>query len=616
MCGVIGYIGSGATPEFFYNGLKRLEYRGYDSAGIAMMNPEGIFIQRAEGKLSNLQKKLGDLPSSTKIGIGHTRWATHGKPTEQNAHPHRSENIVLLHNGIIENYKPLKEFLVSKGYHFQSETDTEVAAHLLNYEFKKNVNIKSPLERMKKSISSLVSQIRGAFAFGILCTDVPDTLFVVKFGSPIVLGLGENENYMASGITALVDHTRSIIIMEDKEIAYLTADDISIVDFSGNPVHREPILISWSTGMLDKNGYDHYMLKEIHEQPQAVAQTINGRYDRETGKINLKSYGINKINLKEINRVQIIACGTSYYAGCLSRYFIEKFTGIPVEVELASESRYRSPTVNENTISIAVSQSGETIDTLQAIKFAKQNHAKTLAIVNVPGSSIAHACDDESLIYAGPEVGVASTKAFSAQLSSLIIFALALAQEQGKLKPEKISEYIDELVKVPSFLEKALMLSNGIKEISKKYHILTSLLFIGRGHQWPVALEGALKLKELSYIHAEGYAAGELKHGPIALIDENMCVVCLAPKDQYYEKTVSNIEEIRARGGKILAVGTEGDKELQSISDDFIGVPECSEIILPFLTAVPMHLLAYWVAVRKGTDVDQPRNLAKSVTVE
>ncbi len=616
MCGVIGYVGAGATPEFFYNGLKRLEYRGYDSAGIAMMNSEGVFIQRAEGKLSNLQKKLEELPRSTKIGIGHTRWATHGKPTEQNAHPHRSENIILLHNGIIENYKPLKEFLVNKGYHFQSDTDTEVAAHLLNYEFKKNINIKNLFERMKKSISSLVSQIRGAFAFGILCTDVPDTLFVVKFGSPIVLGLGENENYMASGITALVDHTRSVIIMEDKEIAYLTAENISIVDFSGNQVKRDPILISWSTGMLDKNGYDHYMLKEIYEQPQAVAQTINGRYDRDTEKINLKSYGTNKINLKEINRIQIIACGTSYYAGCLSRYFIEKFTGIPVEVELASESRYRAPTVNGNTLSIAVSQSGETIDTLQAIKFAKQNNAKTLAIVNVPGSSIAHVCDDESLIYAGPEFGVASTKAFSAQLSSLIILALALAQEQEKLKSEKIAEYVDELVKVPSFLEKVLMLSSVIKEISKKYYDLTSLLFIGRGHQWPVALEGALKLKELSYIHAEGYAAGELKHGPIALIDENMSVVCLAPRDQYYEKTISNIEEIRARGGKILSVGTEGDKELQSISDDFIGVPECSEIILPFLTAVPMHLLAYWVAVRKGTDVDQPRNLAKSVTVE
>lgn len=616
MCGVIGYVGTGTTPDFFYNGLKRLEYRGYDSAGIAMMNSEGVFIQRAEGKLSNLQKKLGYLPNSTKIGIGHTRWATHGKPTQENAHPHCSENIVLLHNGIIENYKQLKEYLLSKGYFFKSETDTEVAAHLLNYEFKKNMEIKNPFERMKKSIFSLVSQIRGAFAFGILCTDVPDTLFVVKFGSPIVLGIGKHENYIASGITALVEHTSSIIIMEDKEIAFLTENNISIVDFFGNKINRSPTLISWSSSMLDKNGYDHFMLKEIYEQPQAVAQTINGRYDRETGRINLKTYGISKINLNEINRVQIIACGTSYFAGCLARYFIEKFTGLPVEVELASESRYRVSTVNKNVLSIAVSQSGETIDTLQAIKFAKQNHAKTLAIVNMPGSSIAHVCDQESLIYAGPEIGVASTKAFSAQLSSLMILGLAIAQEQEKLTSKEISDYIDELIKVPSFLEKTLSLSNYIKEISKKYYTLANLLFIGRGTQWPVALEGALKLKELSYIHAEGYAAGELKHGPIALIDDNMSVVCLAPRDQYYEKTISNIEEIRARGGKIFSIGTDGDKELQSISDDFVGVPECSEIVLPFLTVVPMHLLAYWVAVRKGTDVDQPRNLAKSVTVE
>ncbi|KAB8030894.1 glutamine--fructose-6-phosphate transaminase (isomerizing) [Fluviispira multicolorata] len=616
MCGVIGYIGTNATPEFFYNGLKRLEYRGYDSAGIAMMNSDGVFIQRAEGKLNNLQKKLSKLPENTKIGIGHTRWATHGKPTENNAHPHRSENIILLHNGIIENYKPLKTFLIKKGYEFQSETDTEVAAHLLNYEYKQLSQEKNNFERMKKAIFSLVSQIHGAFAFGIMCTDVSDTLYVVKYGSPVVLGLGKNENYMASGITALVEHTRSIIIMEDKEIAFLKSDKIILTDFSGNEIERKPIQISWSTAMLDKNGYDHYMLKEIHEQPQAVAQTINGRLDLELGKINIDNYGISNINLKEIDRIQIIACGTSFYAGSLARYFIEKFTKIPVEVELASESRYRTSTVNSRTLSIAVSQSGETIDTLQAIKFSKENGAQTLAIVNVPGSTIAHNCHDESLIYAGPEVGVASTKAFSAQVSSLIILGLALAQEQKKLSSEKITECIDELVKVPSLLEKTLTLSSYIEKISKKFYKASSILFIGRGQQWFVAMEGALKLKELSYIHAEGYAAGELKHGPIALIDENLWVVCLAPKDSYYEKTISNIEEIRARGGKILSVGTEGDEDLKSISDEFIGVVECSEIILPFLTAVPMHLLSYWIAVKKGTDVDQPRNLAKSVTVE
>ncbi|RDB35238.1 MAG: glutamine--fructose-6-phosphate transaminase (isomerizing) [Spirobacillus cienkowskii] len=616
MCGVIGYIGSGATPEFFYNALKRLEYRGYDSAGIAMMDSTGVFIQRAEGKLLNLQKKLDKFPSSTKIGIGHTRWATHGKPSEANAHPHRSENIILLHNGIIENYKTIKNFLIEKGYNFLSETDTEVAAHLLNYEYKKQNDKLKPIEKMKKAIYAVVSQIKGAFAFGILCTEIPDTLFVVKYGSPIVLGVGDNENYMASGITALVDHTRSVIILEDKEIAFLTAEDISIVDFTGNPINRDPILVSWSSSMLEKNGYDHFMLKEIHEQPQAVAQTIKGRYDKLSGKINLSGYGIKNLKLTEIDRIQIIACGTSYYAGCLSRYFIEKFSGIPVEVELASEFRYKAPTMNSKTLCVAISQSGETIDTLQAMKFAKENHAKTIAIVNVPGSSIAHVCDEESLIFAGPEVGVASTKAFSAQLSSLMILALALAQENKKLSSEKITEYIDELVKVPIFIEKVLEKSNLIKDISDKYASLSSLLYIGRGYHWPVALEGALKLKEISYIHAEGYAAGELKHGPIALIDENMHVVCIAPKDLYYEKTLSNIEEIRARGGKILAIGTEGDNDLQSISNDFIGIPECSDLILPFLTTVPMHLLAYWIAVKKGTDVDQPRNLAKSVTVE
>lgn len=616
MCGVIGYIGVGATPEFFYNGLKRLEYRGYDSAGIAMLHAKNIHIERAEGKLTNLQQKLHKLPQSAAMGIGHTRWATHGKPSEQNAHPHRSENIVLLHNGIIENYKELKEFLLHKGYVFKSETDTEVAAHLLNYEFKSIKENFSPFEKMQKALFSLVKQIRGAFAFGIICTDDPDTLYVVKYGSPIVLGIGENENYMASGITALVDHTREIIILEDNEIALLKKDSIKIIDFSGNEVKREPVMVNWSANMLDKNGYDHFMLKEIHEQPQAVAQTLNGRFERDSGKINLKSYGFNNINLKDINRLQVIACGTSYYTGCLAKYFIEEFTRLPVEVDLASEYRYRTSTANSKTLCVAVSQSGETIDTLQAIKFAKENKAKTLAIVNAPGSSIAHVCDDESLIYAGPEIGVASTKAFSAQLASLIVLGLAIAQEHKTMEQDNISHIIEELLKVPSLIEKTLALSQPIKELTLKYYQMDNLLFIGRGTQWPVALEGALKLKELSYIHAEGYAAGELKHGPIALIDENMTVVCIAPKDKYYEKTISNIEEIKARGGKILSVGTEGDTTLQALSDDFIPLPKCSSVILPFLSAVPMHLFSYWIAVRKGNDVDQPRNLAKSVTVE
>lgn len=616
MCGVIGYVGSSASPEFFYNGLKRLEYRGYDSAGIAMLNNDIISIERAEGKLINLQKKLVNLPPKCTVGIGHTRWATHGKPSEKNAHPHRSQNIVLLHNGIIENYNEIKKQLVNYGYKFESETDTEVAAHLLHYEFQKNEAERNNLERMKKSILALVSQIKGTFAFGILCLDIPDVLFAVKYGSPVVLGLGKNENYMASGITALVEHTKSIIIMEDNEIAILKANSTEFIDFNGNKLTKNSVQVNWSQEMLEKNGFEHFMLKEIHEQPQSIAQTINGRIDRELCKINLESYGIKKINLKLVDRIQIIACGTSYYAGNLSRYFIEKFTGLPVELELASEYRYKSSTANTKTLSIAVSQSGETIDTLQAIKFARENNAQTLALVNVPGSTIAHYCHDESLIHAGPEVGVASTKAFSAQIVSLMMLGLGIAQENNKINQEKIAEYIDDIIKIPNYIEGVLKLSSSISKISEKFLNASSVLFIGRGAQWPVALEGALKLKELSYIHAEGFAAGELKHGPIALVDENMWVICLAPQDSYYEKTISNIEEIKARGGKIFAIGTESDSELKHRADEFIEIPRCSEIIMPFLTTVPLHLFAYWTALKKGCDVDQPRNLAKSVTVE
>jgi glutamine---fructose-6-phosphate transaminase (isomerizing) len=617
MCGVIGYVGAGANPQFFFQALKRLEYRGYDSAGIAMLDGKGsAAIQRAEGKLAFLESKLSLLPSTTTVGIGHTRWATHGKPTENNAHPHKSGNIVLLHNGIIENFRPLKEKLVKLGYEFLSETDTEVAAHLLNHEYKSLSHIKNPEERLTKAIYTLVKQLKGAFAFAILCTEISDTLFAVRLGSPMVVGQGEKEAYVASGVTALVEHTKRIMFMEDYEIAIIKADSIQLLSFDGLPLERAFSKVEWSVSMMEKGGYRHFMLKEIHEQPQAIAQTLQGRIERESGKINVTDYGIKDFSLAEIDRLQILACGTSFYSGILAKYFIESFSKVPVEVDLASEYRYRTSTVSKNTLAVAVSQSGETMDTLQSIKHAKAAGAKCLGIVNVPGSSIAQVCHAESLIHAGPEIGVASTKAFSAQVTSLILLGLALAQEKKTMNNAQVSEVLEELVKIPAFIEKTLALSEKIEKLVNKYHSATSILFIGRGPQWAVSLEGALKLKELSYIHAESYAAGELKHGPIALIDEQMVVVCLAPRDKYYEKTISNIEEIRARGGKILSVGTEGDSELQSISDDFIGVPECSEIVSPFVTTVPMHLFAYWLAVRKGTDVDQPRNLAKSVTVE
>lgn len=615
MCGVIGYVGHGASPLFFLNALRRLEYRGYDSAGIAMMTSEGVAIERAEGKLSQLERKLDKLPASAKVGIGHTRWATHGKPTENNAHPHRSGPIVLLHNGIIENYRQLKEQLTHKGYKFLSETDTEVAAHLLHDEYIKQ-KTGSAEDRMRVALRAVVKRLKGAFAFGILCLDTPEVLYAAKLGSPLVVGRSADESYLASGITALVEHTRQFLVIEDQEILVLKSTGIEIEDFNGAAVNRPFTRVEWSVSMMEKGGYRHFMLKEIHEHPLAVAQTLNGRILRDTGRIHLADLGVANLPLKNIQRVQIIACGTSYYAALLSKYFIEAQTRVPVEVDLASEYRYRKSTVNEHTLSIAVSQSGETADTLQAIKSARSNGAQTLAIVNVPGSTIAHACHAESLTKAGPEIGVASTKAFAAQVTALYLMGLALAQEKQALSDQDLRFQIDELVKIPSLVEKSLGLSESIEKLAHKYLQNSSLLFIGRGPQWPIALEGALKLKELSYIHAEAYAAGELKHGPIALIDENMSVVCLAPRDAYYEKTISNIEEIKARGGRILALGQEDDSELQAIADDFIGIPECSETILPFITAVPLHLLAYWIAVRKGTDVDQPRNLAKSVTVE
>ncbi|MEY2988711.1 MAG: L-glutamine:D-fructose-6-phosphate aminotransferase [Pseudomonadota bacterium] len=615
MCGVIGYVGAGAAPSFFLNALRRLEYRGYDSSGIAMLAHGEITIQRAEGKLSQLEPKLALLPDRAQVGIGHTRWATHGKPTENNAHPHRSGPFVLLHNGIIENYRALKDSLIEKGYRFSSETDTEVAAHLLFDEYKK-ITDGTAESRVQRALRSTVSQLKGAFAFGILCSDTPTKLYAAKLGSPLVVGQAEGECYMASGITALVEHTREFMVLEDSEIAVLSAEGPLLETFDGTPVTRPFKKVEWSISMMEKGGYRHFMLKEIHEHPIAIAQTLNGRIERDSGRINLEDLGVAALPLSRIGRIQIVACGTSYYAALLSKYFIERVSRLPVEVDLASEYRYRASTANRDCLVVAVSQSGETADTLQAIKSAKEVGAYTLAIVNVPGSTIAHVCHAESLTKAGPEIGVASTKAFAAQLTALYLLGLALAQERESLEPSAIRQYSDELVKIPSLVEKALGLSDSIEKLAQHFQQTTSLLYVGRGPQWPVALEGALKLKELSYIHAEAYAAGELKHGPIALIDENMTVVCIAPRDAYFDKTLSNIEEIRARGGRIVSIGFEGDRQLMDVSEDFIGVPECSETILPFLTTVPLHLLAYWIAVRKGTDVDQPRNLAKSVTVE
>lgn len=616
MCGVIGYVGKGATPQFFYNGLRRLEYRGYDSAGIAMVAGSEIRVIKAEGKLSALEGRLSELPERSSAGIGHTRWATHGRPSTANAHPHQSGPITLLHNGIIENYASLRTRLMGEGYQFLSETDTEVVVHLLHRYYQQTGAEGAPEERMKQALVRTLRDLKGAYAFAILCQDTPGILYAAKYGSPLALGRGYGENYLASGIAALVEHTGEVLMLEDGDIAILSGESIAISDKYGSPVSREFFRVNWSADMLDKRGYSHYMLKEIHEHPVAIRETLAGRLSATERPVDLAQCGFDKLDLGSIERIQLVACGTSYYAAQVGRYVIEQLTGVPVETDLASEYRYRASTVREGTLTVAISQSGETIDTLFAVRHAIERGARGLAIVNAQGSSIGFACHAECRLMAGPEVGVASTKAFSAQISALLLLGLAVAQEKGTLAGPALASSAAELLLAPTYAEQVLQVSERVEAIADKIFEVPALSFIGRGPQWPVACEGALKVKELAYLFAEAYAGGEMKHGPIALIDDKLWTVVLAPRDQYFEKTISNIAEIRARSGKILAVGIEGDSELQALADEFIGIPHVPPLIQPFITAIPMHLLGYWIAERRGHDIDQPRNLAKSVTVE
>lgn len=615
MCGVIGYIGKGTDSTFFYNGLKTLEYRGYDSAGIAMSSKEGMQVVRAEGKLTALKARLSELPQSTHAGIGHTRWATHGAPSEANAHPHTSGPIVLLHNGIIENFQPLKNKLEREGFTFLSDTDTEVAAHLIHFEYNQRAHLKDSHQRMKESLCEALRQIHGAYAFALLCSESPNYLYAAKQGSPMVIGRGDGENYLASGIPALVSHTKEIARLEDGDIAILSQEAIELFDRNLQTVSRPFFTVEMTPEMLEKDGFDHFMQKEIWQHPLAVRSVMEGRIN-DSGTITAESLGISALNLDNIDRIQCIACGTSYYACMAGKYFIEEYCGIPVDVELASEFRYKAPVLSKNTLALAISQSGETIDTLFALTFAKEQGAQALGLVNAQGSSIEYECDACILLRAGVEVGVASTKAFSAQITALSMFGIALAQHR---KPEEQAQHrqvVQWLQRVPGMMDSILETNTTIEEMAKSFLTSAGFLFIGRGAQWSIALEGALKLKELAYVFAEAYAGGELKHGPLALIDENSWIVALAPRDKHFEKMISNIAEVKARGGKILGIGTEGDSELEEMVDLFIGVPACSSDVLPLLTAVPLHLLAYWVARHKGHDIDQPRNLAKSVTVE
>ncbi len=611
MCGIVGMIAGRDCAEVLLEGLKRLEYRGYDSAGISTIKDGQVTTLRAAGKLRELEKAVRNAPPAGHIGVGHTRWATHGRPTEVNAHPHTYLQTTVVHNGIIENYAKLKKELAADGHVFQSETDSEIVAHLVQRESAKGGSLTDTVRRA-------TANLEGSFALAVLHTAHPDVLVGVKHMSPLVVGLGEGENYLASDIPALLSETRRFVFLEDGDIVTLTREGVVFQDLgTGEVVTRAPTAVDWTPAMAEKGGYKHFMLKEIHEQPRAVADTLGPRLGLGEGKVYLEEVDeVMAARTTPIRQVSIIACGTSFHAGLVGKYLVEQLARIPCQVEVASEFRYRDPLVGPDDLVVTVSQSGETADTLAAAREAQRRGASIVAICNVVGSSLPRMADATIYTHAGPEIGVASTKAFTSQMAVFYLLAGWLAQRSGALSPEKMQEYLEGLAEVPGCMEVALEMENNIAERMRPYLKMSSMLYLGRGLSFPMALEGALKLKELSYIHAEGYPAGEMKHGPIALIDEAVPSLFIVPQGEAYEKTLSNMEEIRSRGGPVLAVATEGDSNTDRLADVTFHVPSTDALFYPFLTILPMQLLAYHVADMKGTDVDQPRNLAKSVTVE
>jgi len=610
MCGIVGYIGSQNAVPILIEGLKRLEYRGYDSAGIAFLQGGKLEVRRSAGKLRNLEAAIEGQRLHSTIGIGHTRWATHGRPSEENAHPHRAGKVVVVHNGIIENYVALKERLMALGHVFRSETDTEVIAHLIEYYTKKG-------DGLVKATRNALKELRGAYAIGVIKEDEPDVLVAARAGSPLVVGLGDKEHFIASDIPPILNYTRDAIFLDDHEMAVLTREGVLVTDLKGKTRTKELTRVKWDPVMAEKGGYRHFMLKEIYEQPRAIADTFRSRISPETGSVYLHEMGLGDAALRKIKKVVLVACGTSWHASLVGKFMLEELARIPTEVDIASEFRYRNPIVDKNTLLVAVTQSGETADTLAAMREAKKLGAKTVAICNVVGSTASRDADGVVYTHAGPEIGVASTKAFTAQLTALYLLALHVGRVRDTLSVDAVKKYLDGLVKIPGQAEKLLLdVEEGIANVAKTYFRMADFLYLGRGYNYPVALEGALKLKEISYIHAEGYPAGEMKHGPIALIDEDMPVVVLAPKDPVYEKMASNIEEVRSRGGKVIAFVSDGDRALESRADHVFHVPATLPPLTPILMSIPLQLLAYHIAVLRGSDVDQPRNLAKSVTVE
>jgi glutamine---fructose-6-phosphate transaminase (isomerizing) len=613
MCGIVGYVGDKECTPILIEGLRRLEYRGYDSAGVAVLDPakEGMTLSRVvrcRGKLSNLENLLRDSKPSGRVGIGHTRWATHGRPSDENAHPHKSGVVSVVHNGIIENHQILRDALRAKGRTFSSETDTEIIAHLVDEELKVDKQI-----TLREAVRRALKQVQGAYAIVVMSDSMPDQIVAAKNASPLVLGLGEGENFIASDVPAILMHTKRMMFLEEGEIAEVRRSGVEVTDLEGRRVAREAKEITWSAVSAEKAGFKHFMLKEIHEQSRAVTDTLRGRLSVEHNDAFLDGVEIDVANLKKIT---IIACGTSWHAALVGKFMIEQLSRVPVEVDLASEYRYRDPIIRKGDVVLAISQSGETADTLAALKEAKKQGAIALCIANVVDSSIPRICQASLYTHAGPEIGVASTKAFTTQLAALMLLAIHLGRRTGALKDEAAAALIKEFLTIPHKMSDVVGLAPQIQVIARRYGQARDFLFLGRGNNYPIALEGALKLKEISYIHAEGYASGEMKHGPIALIDEHMPVVVIAPKGPGYEKVMSNLQEVKAREGKVIAIATRGDHDIGALADECIIIPETLAELQPLLTVLPLQLLAYYVADFKGTDVDQPRNLAKSVTVE
>ncbi|HUE88623.1 MAG TPA: glutamine--fructose-6-phosphate transaminase (isomerizing) [Vicinamibacterales bacterium] len=614
MCGIIGYIGDKPVVPVLIEGLRRLEYRGYDSAGIAVVNGHGLEIRRSAGKLIHLENVIAETPISGNYGLGHTRWATHGRPTEENAHPHRDckDKIVVVHNGIIENYLELKQELQSRGHKFVTETDTEVIAHLVEQEWKD--------DGLDSAVRRALQRLRGLFAIVLISADDPEKIVAVRNGPPVVVGFGEGEWFVASDIPAILEHTRDVAFLDDQEMAIVTRDGVRFTDFTGKPIEKRPQRVTWDPVQAEKAGYKHFMLKEIFEQPTAVRETILGRVSLDTGLVFLDEMKLTDDDFRAIDKIQLLACGTSWHAGLVGKFLIEQLAGIPTEVDYGSEYRYRSPIVDARTLTIVITQSGETADTLAALREAKSKGSRSVAICNVVGSMATREADGTLYTHAGPEIGVASTKAFTCQLVALHILALYLGQVRGTLSEDVRRKHIADLLRLPTILEQVLRTSKQIDDIAGRFYTRTDFLYLARGINYPIALEGALKLKEISYIHAEGYPAGEMKHGPIALIDEKMPVVAIAPADHVYEKMLGNIQEVKARGGSIIAITTAGDdtvwRMLNGSTDSIISLPAVTPELTPVAISIPLQLLSYHIAVRRGCDVDQPRNLAKSVTVE